>query len=69
MNALYNMYRVLGCYVKVIVFNTGLTPLRLALAPSPSVTALGSDAVDTAALSPNAVTTDLSFGYNNKAIL
>jgi len=68
MSNLYSTYRVIGCNVKVIVFNTGLTPLRLALTPS-STTTSSSNAVDTAALSVNAVTTDLSFGYNNKAVL
>jgi len=57
--------------IKVIVFNTGLTPLRIAVGPAAvaTLTALGSNPVDTLALSRKGVTEDVPFGYNNKKVL
>jgi len=69
MSNLYTKYRVMGAFVKVVVFNTGLVPLRISLSPSSTTASVGSNGVDTSALLPNSVTKDLSFGYNNKGVL
>jgi len=55
--------------VKVIVFNTGLSPVRVSVGPSATSAAVGSNAVDTLALNRKGVTTDVPFGYNNKKVL
>lgn len=55
--------------MKVIVFNTGLTPLRISMGPSATTAAVGSNAVDTLALNRKGVTEDVPFGYNNKKVI
>jgi len=55
--------------VKVVCFNTGLSPLRISIGPSATTAAVGSNAVDTLALNRKGVTEDVPFGYNNKKVL
>jgi len=55
--------------VKLIIFNLGLAPLRVAIGPSTTTVAVGSNAVDTLALNRKGVTTDVPFGYNNKKVI
>lgn len=55
--------------IKVIIFNTGLTPLRFSMGPTVSTTAISGNAVDTLALNRKGVTTDVPFGYNNKKVI
>jgi len=54
--------------VKVVVFNTGLSPLRVSIGPSAS-SAAPSNPVDTLALNRKGVTEDVPFGYNNRKVL
>jgi hypothetical protein len=69
MGNLYQNYRVMAAHVKVIVFNTGLTPIRVSMGPSTGVAPVGSNAVDTLALNRKGVTEDVPFGYNNKKVI
>jgi hypothetical protein len=66
---LYQSYRVMAAHVKVIVFNTGLSPLRISMGPSAGAAPVGSNAVDTLALNRKGVTEDVPFGYNNKKVI
>lgn len=59
----------MAAHVKVIVFNTGLTPLRIAMGPSTSTAAVSTNACDTLALNRKGVTQDVPFGYNNKKVI
>jgi len=59
----------MAAHVKVIVFNTGLTPLRISMGPSVTTAAVGTNAVDTLALNRKGVTEDVPFGYNNKKVI
>jgi len=61
----------MAAQIKIIVFNTGLTPLRVSLGPAATnnIAALGSNPVDTLALNNKCVTEDVPFGYNNKKVL
>lgn len=59
----------MACHIKIIVFNTGLSPLRISMGPTASTAAVGSNAVDTLALNRKGVTEDVPFGYNNKKVI
>lgn len=69
MGNLYQSYRVMAADIKIICFNTGLSPIRLSLGPSATTAAVGSNAVDTLALNRKGVTQDVPFGYNNKKVI
>lgn len=59
----------MAAHVKVICFNTGLTPLRIAMGPVVNTAAISSNACDTLALARKGVTEDVPFGYNNKKVI
>jgi len=59
----------MAAHVKVIAFNTGAGPLRIAMGPTDTTTAIGGNAVDTLAANRKGVVEDVPFGANNKKVI